>query len=459
MYQDVIYDPPEPTGPPAWASAVLQAIRRFRSIDASTRRRLGLALTLIGALVGLELFNFSTSEFALTRLLGEIRLLGLSWATLLALSLCAIDFTALVKLFAPSSSRSPWLPQRLSLNIENWYLLAAWFLTATLNAILTWWALTLVMGEHVTTSEIVSRQQVLTLAPIVLAALVWLTRLLIIGMFSLTGEQLFSGVFDSLRPTVTVLRPFEVASGPALTDRHSQTPRTALPGSSSQPARRLLNPHYNIPRSAPVPASAYALPDTIENTTNDASTRPTRKLRRKAMSPAALPEPQPTYSARPQPRPAVAASPRPMATPVQPTLINPQPRPTVTIPNVSRATPQQPARPAPQPQPAYTLRSAQPTPARPQSTLPAAARPEAPQWTHDSGRQPAPTHPQRPPQRAPQAAPTSAHRAPQAAQHQRPQPRPATRPQPRPAPRPQPARPAPVVDDSELQYEDFDGIA
>jgi len=50
------------------------------------------ALILIAALIGFEIFNFDTTQFALMDLMGGIRFLGIEWAAILAFAFCGIDF-------------------------------------------------------------------------------------------------------------------------------------------------------------------------------------------------------------------------------------------------------------------------------------------------------------------------------------------------------------------------------
>src|SRR5210317_1496031 len=64
-------------------------------------RHLVIGLILVFALLAFELFNFDTTRFALESLLGDVRFLNLTWAAILAVAFCAIDFAGLAKLFTP----------------------------------------------------------------------------------------------------------------------------------------------------------------------------------------------------------------------------------------------------------------------------------------------------------------------------------------------------------------------
>jgi hypothetical protein len=76
---------------------------------------------------------------------------------------------------------------------EAWYLFGAWLLAATMNAMLTWWGVSLaVLGHQTLGNAVVSREVLLRVVPIFVAVLVWIIRVLIIGTFSVAGDRLFS---------------------------------------------------------------------------------------------------------------------------------------------------------------------------------------------------------------------------------------------------------------------------
>lgn len=56
---------------------------------------------LIGALLAFEVFNYSTTDFALRDILGELKFAGLRWATILSIAFCGIDFAGIARLFTP----------------------------------------------------------------------------------------------------------------------------------------------------------------------------------------------------------------------------------------------------------------------------------------------------------------------------------------------------------------------
>ncbi|MGH2538832.1 MAG: hypothetical protein ACRDHL_15695 [Candidatus Promineifilaceae bacterium] len=145
-------------------------------------RQLVIGLILILALVAFELFNFDTTRYALRSLLGEVRFAGFTWAGILALAFCAIDFAGLARLFTPERGRQ--------VSKEVWYLTGAWLLGATMNAVMTWWAVSLTLLSHDLGNEVLTRAQLLKVVPVFIAILVWLTRILFIGAVTVAGERL-----------------------------------------------------------------------------------------------------------------------------------------------------------------------------------------------------------------------------------------------------------------------------
>lgn len=136
---------------------------------------------LIVAMLAFELFNFDTTRFALHNLLGDVSFSGVRWAAILALAFCAIDFAGLAHLCAPESEREA--------GPGTWYLMGAWLLGAMMNALMTWWAITLTLLNHSLGNEVLSRAQILEIVPLFVAGLVWLTRILFIGAFAINADR------------------------------------------------------------------------------------------------------------------------------------------------------------------------------------------------------------------------------------------------------------------------------
>jgi hypothetical protein len=139
-------------------------------------------LLMIGALFAFESFNYGTTEFALADLLGNLHFAGVGWATILALAFCGMDIAGIVRLFTTERGEAK--------SLETWYLVAAWLLAATMNAALTWWAVSLALiGHNGLGNEILGRETLLNSVPVFVAILVWLIRILVIGTFSMASNR------------------------------------------------------------------------------------------------------------------------------------------------------------------------------------------------------------------------------------------------------------------------------
>jgi hypothetical protein len=140
---------------------------------------------IVTALLAFEIFNYSTTDFALSDVLGDLKFLGIRWATILSVAFCGIDFAGIARLFTPEQgSDEP---------AEVWYLFGAWMLAALMNAMLTWWGVSIAILNHQTLGNaVVARETLLKVVPIFVAIMVWLIRVLIIGTISVAGDRLFS---------------------------------------------------------------------------------------------------------------------------------------------------------------------------------------------------------------------------------------------------------------------------
>ncbi|MGD2251640.1 MAG: hypothetical protein PVF70_01855 [Anaerolineales bacterium] len=188
-------------------------------------------LVILGALVAFEAFNYSTTEFALTDLLGEPRFIGLRWATILALAFCAIELAGIARLLSPRQAGSS--------NVQPRYLLGAWFLAATMNAILTWYAVSLALVSRQTLGNpILARSTLLKVVPIFVALLVWLIRVLMIGMFTLADAR---------------------RTAPPSRDRRQAVGTKSVPARKA-PADEASKPPRRRPRPVPSLSRDHALP-------------------------------------------------------------------------------------------------------------------------------------------------------------------------------------------------------
>lgn len=202
------------------------------------QRGMALGVILVTALLAFELFNYSTTDFALTDLLGDLKFLGVRWATILSIAFCGIDFAGIARLFTPEEGDSP--PK------EVWYLFVAWLLAATMNAMLTWWGVSLAILNHTALgSTVIEKTTLLRVVPIFVAVLVWLIRVMIIGTFSAAGDRIFSlgeaPAFDERQPVRKPAQASTGVSGMQRSETYSPPPtrsRMAPPPVASKPAPR-----------------------------------------------------------------------------------------------------------------------------------------------------------------------------------------------------------------------------
>ncbi|MCB8942359.1 MAG: hypothetical protein H6658_01155 [Ardenticatenaceae bacterium] len=205
-------------------------------------RKTMIGLIMATALIAFEAFNYDTTRYALQDFLGSVSFMGVTWASILAIAFCAIDFAGLARLFTPEQGEAE--------QKAIWYLMGAWLLGATLNAAMTWWAVSLTLLNHSFGNEVLSREQLLQIVPIFVAALVWLTRILFIGAFSVAGEHLFEPVQPAQRPSMQPTA--SVGQRPLRQPTPPPTPEpTALPPTPVRRSPVPNRPQYN-------PAAMYA---------------------------------------------------------------------------------------------------------------------------------------------------------------------------------------------------------
>jgi hypothetical protein len=201
-------------------------------------------LLIVTALLAFELFNFSTTDFALSDLLGDLQFMGIAWATILSIAFCGIDFAGIARLFTPEQGRDE--------PTEVWYLFGAWILAATMNAMLTWWGVSIALLNHQSLgTAVVDSATLIKIVPIFVAVMVWLTRVLIIGTLSVAGDRIFSQV--DLRKTVsrTAKRSYSSKKrSPSSAGRSSSLPRGVARGVRASSYRNSFSP-------APKPEPTY----------------------------------------------------------------------------------------------------------------------------------------------------------------------------------------------------------
>jgi membrane protein implicated in regulation of membrane protease activity len=193
-------------------------------------------LIILTALIAFEIFNYSTTDFALSDLLGDLRFAGIRWATILSIAFCGIDFAGIARLFTPETTAEE--PKQI------WYLFGAWLLAATMNAILTWWGVAMGIANHpITSGSVIPPKTLITIVPIFVAIMVWLIRILIIGSLSRQGDQ---RLYGKTQQKTTYQQK-----------RTSEGPQNISPHPQNQPKPRPINP---APKPKPVfrPENTYA---------------------------------------------------------------------------------------------------------------------------------------------------------------------------------------------------------
>ena len=233
-------------------------------------------LMIIGALLSFEIFNFSTTQFALRDVLGDLSFAGLRWATILAIAFCGIDFAGIARIFTPEQGRDE--------PAEVYYLFGAWLLAAGFNASLTWWGVSVAISQNgaITAAGSMSSETMATAVPIFVAAMVWLVRVLIIGTFSLAGDRLFTTAAQHVPFREPVQRP------QYQTQRTSYSQQNQTRAASSYQSQRPVNQPVNQPILRP--ASQLNKPVNNGSQTFRPAPKPTTTSQQSSFIP-----PEPTY--------------------------------------------------------------------------------------------------------------------------------------------------------------------
>ena len=253
---------------------------RSRALDASlnkawngfvNQRGKAFGLMIFGALFAFEIFNFSTTEFALHDVLGDLTFAGIKWATILSIAFCGIDFAGIARIFTPEQGADE--------PAEVWYLFGAWILAAAMNATLTWWGVSVAISSHSSQgAAVLGGDTVRTVVPVFVAVMVWVIRILIIGTFSVAGERLFS-MADS-RPRRQAAQTQQPTQNNSYRQNNTYRPATntsAVPRAAANSTRPIITTASNLrnaapPRPAPRPEPTYQRSEpTYHNLANNIS--------------------------------------------------------------------------------------------------------------------------------------------------------------------------------------------
>jgi hypothetical protein len=196
---------------------------------------------IITALIAFESFNYSTTDFALRDLLGDLRFLGMHWATILTIAFCGIDFAGIARLFAPEQGENE--------TKEVWYLFGAWLLAATMNAALTWWGVSMAISTHeLKSAAVIDPQLLYQIVPVFVALMVWVIRILIIGSLSVAGDRVFAVKRPIIQPRS---QPQVYQSANQNSKGASTSMNTGTRPSSNHKGRSTIEPRPLINRPEP----------------------------------------------------------------------------------------------------------------------------------------------------------------------------------------------------------------
>lgn len=212
------------------------------------KRGLIFGAIILCALMAFEVFNYSSTLFALGDILGDLAFGPIKWSMILAFAFCGIDFAGIARIFTPEQGRDE--------PAEVWYLFGAWLLAASFNAILTWWGVSVaILNHNALGGALVGTGTMTRLVPIFVAVMVWLVRVLIIGTFSLAGERLFTSA--DTRPHYQPQRQQAAAARPV--QQPVQTPPMSYPRPAAPRPTPTNTPvsGNNIPRPVARPEPTY----------------------------------------------------------------------------------------------------------------------------------------------------------------------------------------------------------
>ena len=211
--------------------------------SAAQKRGLIFGGIILSALLGFEIFNYSSTSYALHDILGNLAFGPFEWATVLAVAFCGIDFAGIARIFTPEKGRDE--------PAEVWYLFAAWMLAAAFNATLTWWGVSVAVQQHNATGGFLVGNETMTkVVPVLVSAMVLIIRVLLINTFSIAGERIFTLAEE--QPGQYNRPAYRPSNNESVRNTNSAFPRPApkpAPATYSQPL-------YNEPTYHPIGMNA-----------------------------------------------------------------------------------------------------------------------------------------------------------------------------------------------------------
>lgn len=209
---------------------------------AALKRGLVFGGIIFSALIAFEVFNYSSTAFALSDVLGDLAFGPFKWATILAFAFCGIDFAGIARIFTPEKGADE--------PAEVWYLFGAWFIAAAFNASLTWWGVSVAILKHSAQGGVLLGQDTMTkVVPIMVAVMVLAIRVLLINTFSVAGDRIFS-MADEMQ-THYQNKPSYRPNNDAY-----RNPNQSFPRPAPKPAPSVNRPVYNEPTYHPIGMNA-----------------------------------------------------------------------------------------------------------------------------------------------------------------------------------------------------------
>jgi len=197
---------------------------------------------ILGALLAFEVFNFSSTSFALYDILGNLSFGPFKWSTILAFAFCGIDFAGIARIFTPEKGADE--------PAEVWYLFGAWFLAAAFNASLTWWGVSVAILKHTAEGGILLGQETMTkVVPIMVAVMVLAIRVLLINTFSVAGDRIFSMAEDNQTY-------YQNKQSYRSNNDTYRAPNQSYPRPAPKPVTSVNRPVYNEPTYHPIGMNA-----------------------------------------------------------------------------------------------------------------------------------------------------------------------------------------------------------
>ncbi|HUG35130.1 MAG TPA: hypothetical protein VMJ90_10200 [Anaerolineales bacterium] len=198
---------------------------------------------ILSALLAFEVFNYSSTSFALQDILGNLAFGPIKWATILAIAFCGIDFAGIARIFTPEKGRDE--------PAEVWYLFAAWLLAATFNATLTWWGVSVAILQHSAQGGVLVGASTMTrVVPVLVAAMVLMIRVLLINTFSIAGDRLFTLAEDKSAISGQYRPSYRPVNEPV------RAGNNAFPRPAPKPSMNVSQPAYGEPTYHPIGMAA-----------------------------------------------------------------------------------------------------------------------------------------------------------------------------------------------------------